>query len=174
MSNQALRAKRSLPEIDYTNTFDLVDSIVTVGKPSHSQHSEDDDVDDELERFIRKCTLLLIRLQWAQAATQMDSIDQELELLYMAPEEDRRFGARVPEDEDRTWRLDFVNRPINASGPLLDSSGRVSICLSRMRHQLTPPMRSPFVPSRSCLRLPRLNAIAFRRKYSALITDCQP
>jgi hypothetical protein len=88
---------------------------------------DDDELDSDLEQFIRKLTLLLIRFQWAQAATQMDSIDQELDLLLKAPEEEKRFGADIREEEDRTWKLDFVNRKLtDPNAPLLDSSGRVS------------------------------------------------
>lgn len=122
---QALRTKRNLPEADLTNTYDLVDSIISLPSTAPSKPTDDDDIDDELEHFIRKLTLLLIRLQWGQAASQMDSIDQEFELLYKAPEEDKRFGSALPEDEDQTWRLDFVSRPLDPKGPLLDASGRV-------------------------------------------------
>ena len=129
--------------MDTTDAYDLVNSILSLYSSS-SKPSEDDDIDDEVEQFIRKLTLLLVRLHWAQAATQMDSINQEFELLYLAPEEDKRFGASIPVEEDKTWRLDFVHRPVDPDGPLLDASGKVCTYVTpKFMHVLFPTPTAP-------------------------------
>jgi hypothetical protein len=77
---------------------------------------------------------------YAQTQTQLESMEQELELLRnappapvpsSAPSSSSFFDTRTKneaEEREQTWRLDMNarNRGLNAKGPLLDSHGRVS------------------------------------------------
>ena len=97
-----------------SNNYDLVESLLPVG-------SNEEDGDEDAPR---ETTLLLLRLQWAQACTHLESIGQELELLANAPpEEPADEDARKKDGEDSSWRLDAPTP--NQQGPLLDASGRV-------------------------------------------------
>ena len=113
-----MRARRGQHEIDTSNSYDLVASLIATSKT-------DDDDDDESESATREANLLLLRLQWSQAAAQTNSIEQELELLHNAPpEETDEGGTEAPPDD--TWRLDAPSQRLtDTRGPLLDSSGRV-------------------------------------------------
>ena len=114
-SAQALRAKRGQAEVDTSNTFELVDSLLSV--------SGTDD-DEEEESSTRQVTILLLRLQWAQTSAHVESMEQEFELLARAPPEEARRGEK--DDKDDTWRLDRRKRSLlDQEGPLLDASGRV-------------------------------------------------
>ncbi|PAV23868.1 serine threonine phosphatase pp2a-associated [Pyrrhoderma noxium] len=109
----AIRQRNGKPEIDMSNNYDLVESLLPVG-------SNEEDGDEDAPR---ETTLLLLRLQWAQACTHLESIGQELELLANAPpEEPADEDARKKDGEDSSWRLDAPTP--NQQGPLLDASGR--------------------------------------------------
>lgn len=84
-----------------------------------------------MDEILRETTLLLLRLTYALSQGQLESMDQELELLRSAPPlpppnqtptDDRKGKVK---DEDDMWKLDT---PVvsAASGPLLDPSGKVS------------------------------------------------
>lgn len=74
---------------------------------------------------------------YAQTSTQLESMEQELELLQNAPPApsnappppsfDTREKSKADEQEE-TWKLDVnaQGRGLNAKGPLLDPQGRVS------------------------------------------------
>ncbi|KAL5489940.1 TAP42 [Sanghuangporus weigelae] len=112
----ALRSSRRLPEVDTSNVYDLVDSILTT---STGQEEDSEDA-------IRETILLLLRLQWAQTAAHIESMNQELELLAKAPREERE-ERTVSEksSEDEIWRLEAPSTSLlNKQGPLLDVHGK--------------------------------------------------
>ncbi|KAL5511278.1 TAP42 [Sanghuangporus vaninii] len=112
----ALRSDHRLPEVDTSNAYDLVDSILTT---SASQEEDSEDA-------IRETILLLLRLQWAQTAAHLESMNQELELLAKAPREEREERAVSEKNsEDGNWRLEAPpNSLLNKQGPLLDVHGK--------------------------------------------------
>lgn len=110
--------------------FDIIRSLL----PSAQADDEDED-DSETDEILRETVLLLLRLNYAQAHSQLESMDQELELLRSAPLppgpgpplDDRR---NKPNDQDDMWKLDTISR-VSESGPLVDSSGKVpQYCLA--------------------------------------------
>jgi immunoglobulin-binding protein 1 len=118
---QVVRARKHAPPASESSLtdFDLIASLLdTAG-------IKDDD--DEDEDDLREVTLLLLRLTYTQANTQLASISQELELLRGAPREDKRGDQKPPEkEEDNMWRLDNVARGgPDGKGLLLDSKGKV-------------------------------------------------
>ncbi|KAF8495299.1 TAP42-like protein [Gautieria morchelliformis] len=105
--------------------FGLVASMLPLPDASERGQQADDDNDDD--ETLRDIYLLVIRLVWVQAQSQLESMEQELELLHSAPPlESEQPQTRAHEDE--TWRLDLpVNTNIGGSdgkGPLMDSRGR--------------------------------------------------
>lgn len=78
---------------------------------------------------MREMTIHLLRLFWIQAWSQLDSLDQEIELLRNAPPSpENRLQTTTEKDVD-TWRLD-VPQPggmFDSRGPLLDQSGKVDV-----------------------------------------------
>ncbi|KAI0345248.1 hypothetical protein BDW22DRAFT_1426930 [Trametopsis cervina] len=119
------------------NDFDSIASLLpTPSRPSaQTQKSADSDSEDdsEVEDILREATLLLLRLTYTQAQTNMESMDQELELLRSMPASlpstqpiaDTRTKEKGKAEEDM-WRLDA---PIAAGGPdgrgpLLDPQGK--------------------------------------------------
>lgn len=111
-----MRAKRNQTEVDSSNPFDLVDSLLSISAT---------DEDEEEEGSTRQVTTLLLRLQWAQMSAHVESTDQEFEIIANAPTEDER-DAGSRDEEDGTWRLDRTSRSlVDRNGPLLDVSGRV-------------------------------------------------
>ncbi|KAI0042691.1 TAP42-like protein [Auriscalpium vulgare] len=96
--------------------FDLIASLLPAASAP-----QDEDEDAETEDLLRDATLLLIRLTYAQAQAQIDSLADELMLLRTAPPP----APAPPPGEQRgvedgdTWRLDAP--PPSA---LLDPSGK--------------------------------------------------
>ena len=125
---QAVRKRRKqTPMGDQSQTdFDLIRSLLppTVA----AQENDEDEDDSDTDEILREAVLLLLRLNYAQAYSQLESMDQEFELLRSAPPprqgppmDDRK---NKPNEEDDMWRLDTKSR-IGESGPLLDASGKV-------------------------------------------------
>ncbi|KAJ4481141.1 TAP42-like protein [Lentinula aciculospora] len=112
---------------DSPTDFDLLSFLL----PTNSNDEEEDSL--STDDILRETTLLLIRLCFAQAHTQLQNIDQESELLRNAPppapplmsrqEEDDRRGKRK-ESEENMWKLDAPTSKTGASGPLLDEAGK--------------------------------------------------
>lgn len=130
---QTLRKRRSQEPVsdDLPSTFDLIASLL----PAPSEGKEAKESDTETDEILRETTLILLRLLYAQAQGQLEGLQQEEELLKMAPpspeirggslEQDERVRRR--EEEASMWRLD-APRPSggpDGKGPLLDSSGRI-------------------------------------------------
>jgi len=72
-------------------------------------------------------TIHLLRLFWIQVWSQLDSLDQEVELLRNAPPSPKSRPQMTTEKDADAWRLD-APQPANildGRGPLLDQSGKV-------------------------------------------------
>ncbi|KAH7889614.1 TAP42-like protein [Phlebopus sp. FC_14] len=115
---ETIRKRRRTRTADgrISNNFDL--------PSTHDDEEEESETDDAL----REASLMLLRLYYAQAYSQLESLTQELELLRSAPPppppespvEERQKKAKKQED---MWKLDAV--PSSAvGGPLLDSGGK--------------------------------------------------
>jgi hypothetical protein len=109
-----------VPEDRSSGDFNLVASLLLP--------SEDDAEDLETENILREATLLLLRLFYAQACSQLEGVDQEIQLLRNAPTppplpkppaDAQRNKAK---DEDM-WKLDAAPEP-SKRGPLLDPNGK--------------------------------------------------
>ncbi|KAF8236299.1 serine/threonine protein phosphatase PP2A-associated protein [Tricholoma matsutake] len=117
-----------------SSDFDLISSLLPSPSRSYSSTAPDDDEepDSETDDILREATILLLRLCYAQAHCQLESMERELELLRTAPPspsrssrtDDRRGKAR--ESENDMWKLDASqsNMGLGGTGPLLDSSGK--------------------------------------------------
>ncbi|KAG5353105.1 hypothetical protein C0989_010309 [Termitomyces sp. Mn162] len=130
---EALRKRRrQAPLLDDVDTdFDLI-ACLLLSKSAKSAGDEEDDIDSETEDIFRETTLLLLRLKYAQSQTQIENMEQELELLSRAPPspprvphqtDDRR--SKIRENDNDMWKLDTPRSSMGADGPLLDSSGKV-------------------------------------------------
>lgn len=121
----ALRQRRHTPgsSLDDSPTdFDLIVSLLPISASASAEEEEEDDADDVL----REVTLLLLRLMYAQARAQLDSLSQEFELLKNAPPTppgppEGQSGSRNTDDLD--WRLDAM-RLTGKDKPLLDAKGK--------------------------------------------------
>jgi immunoglobulin-binding protein 1 len=144
--------------------LDLIASLLPPpNTPEEQQQAEDED--DEL----RHICLLVIRLTWAQAQSQLESLEQELELLLNAPPVEPE--PRDPRDQgDISWRLDpsIPRGGPDGKGPLMDSSGRVSLPISsrawwRTNSVCVKPLR-PFtiLPGSTSSERSRMQAEVFR------------
>jgi len=131
MSPQVVRKRRGQQPVSDAGItdFDLISSLLP-SKSSSSAADDEDEDDPETDGVLRETTLLLLRLTYAQAHGQLESMDQELELLRSVPPlpssaqpptEDRKGKSR---QEDDIWKLDVPTRP-QGSGSLLDPSGKV-------------------------------------------------
>ncbi|KIJ69118.1 hypothetical protein HYDPIDRAFT_23975 [Hydnomerulius pinastri MD-312] len=111
-----------------SNDFDLVASLLPSPTTNSSNADDSDEEDSESDDTLREASLLLLRLYYAQAYSQLESMAQELELLRNAPPpsppeppvDERRSKAKEQED---MWKLDPTPRPAGG-GPLLDPSGK--------------------------------------------------
>lgn len=117
---------------DSPTDFDLVASLLTID--SSKSNGVNEETGSENDDIIRETTLLLLRLLYAHASTQLQSMEQELELLRNAPpspklgpdDNDNRAQKRKAEEHD--WKLDIpVPGGPDGKGPLLDSSGKVCL-----------------------------------------------
>ncbi|KAG6906332.1 hypothetical protein DXG01_014413 [Tephrocybe rancida] len=114
--------------------FDLISSLLPSKSPTKSSADGDDEIDSETDDILREATLLLLRLKYAQSHSQLESMDQELELLLNAPPsppqnarqgvDDRRGKGR--ESDNDMWKLDAPRSSLgpDGKGPLLDPSGK--------------------------------------------------
>jgi hypothetical protein len=118
---------------DFTTDFSLILSLLPA---SSTQVPEGEgELDLETDEILRETTLVLLRLLYARAASQLSSLEQELQLLKDAPPipenepvdevENPREKKRVEENDN--WKLDLpFGRGPDGKGPLLDESGRVT------------------------------------------------
>ncbi|KAG8948878.1 hypothetical protein FRC04_009216 [Tulasnella sp. 424] len=126
---KALRQRKGGPAGDFPDDFDLVASLL----PGPTRSGDDDDDDDLDDEMVREMTLLLLRLIWTQAISNLTMIDQEVEMLRHAlrnpppprpPQTERSSGAAA---DTASWRLDRlpgVGSGPDGKGPLLDAQGK--------------------------------------------------
>ncbi|KAJ7137728.1 TAP42-like protein [Mycena epipterygia] len=126
---ETIRKRRGqLPvEGEMESDFDLITSLL----PKKPEDDDEEEEDSESEDILRETTLLLLRLCYAQAQSQLLSLSQELDLLQNAPrmpppppvqpEDDRRGKERATEND--MWKLD-APRGADGKGPLLDPDGK--------------------------------------------------
>ncbi|KAI0070690.1 hypothetical protein K474DRAFT_1669813 [Panus rudis PR-1116 ss-1] len=127
---QALRKKRRQQptEAETSSDYDLIASLL----PSQSEENASTQEDDsETEEITREIILVVLRLLYGQTHGEIDSLQQELELLKNAPPEPPQPPANDPriaekKEQDEMWRLD---KPLpsggpDGKGPLLDPQGR--------------------------------------------------
>ncbi|PPQ63051.1 hypothetical protein CVT24_005906 [Panaeolus cyanescens] len=116
------------PAADETlNDFDLIASLL-----SHdSEKGDDEDPYSEAEEVLRETVLILLRLNYAHACTQLQNAEQEIALLKNAPPEPENeppkddTREKRKQEERNDWRLDIpVAGGPDGKGPLMDSAGR--------------------------------------------------
>ncbi|KAJ6618806.1 TAP42-like protein [Mycena sp. CBHHK59/15] len=131
LAPQTVRKRRGqLPaEGAMESDFDLISSLLPQG-PENKEEEEDEE-DSESEDILRETILLLLRLFYAQAHSQLLSLSQELDLLRNAPpmppqppqpHDDRRGKDRATERD--MWKLDSPGGGADGKGPLLDPDGK--------------------------------------------------
>ena len=88
----------------------------------------DEDDESEWDEYVRELSIHLLRLFWIQAWSQLDSLDQEIELLHNAPPSPENRPHAVTERDTDAWRLDAPppRNMVDDRGPLLDQSGKVA------------------------------------------------
>ncbi|KAI9571419.1 TAP42-like protein [Boletus coccyginus] len=115
------RRRQLVSEDRLSNDFDLVASLLLP--------SEDDAEDLETDDILREATLLLLRLFYAQACAQLESVDQEIWLLRNAPPlpplpkppSDER--QNKTKDQEGMWKIDAAPE-LSKRGLLLDPHGK--------------------------------------------------
>jgi hypothetical protein len=126
------RGQRPVSDAEATD-FDLISSLLP-SSSSSSAGDEEDEEDSETDDILRETTLLLLRLTYAQAHTQLENMDQELELLRSAPPPPPSWEPPVDDQRgknrevDDVWKLDAPARP-SGSRELLDPNGKVRLQL---------------------------------------------
>ncbi|KZT71255.1 hypothetical protein DAEQUDRAFT_749958 [Daedalea quercina L-15889] len=127
---QEVRKRRNhgAPVSEPSSDFELIVSLLP--DPSIKTTAPDDDDEGDTEDILREAALLLLRLTYSQAQAQLQSLEQEIQLLRSAPprlpetpEDPRRVRDRETND---MWRLDapLPHSGPDGKGPLLDSSGK--------------------------------------------------
>ncbi|THU80123.1 hypothetical protein K435DRAFT_785572 [Dendrothele bispora CBS 962.96] len=139
---EALRKRRNQNPVadDSGSDFDLIASLLPSTSSTTSDALDEED-DSETDEILRSTTLLLLRLCFVQANSQLQMMDQELELLRNAPppiaysprpeaarareQEDSRRRQKESEENDM-WKLDAPATGLGTAsqGPLLDQSGK--------------------------------------------------
>ncbi|KAI1794700.1 serine/threonine protein phosphatase PP2A-associated protein [Ganoderma leucocontextum] len=128
---EALRKRTNQSVAEPNTNLDLIASVL----PDPSQKadaSSTTDSDADTEEILREAVILLLRFIYAEAQTQLESANQELELLRNAPptpcQHEPANDPRIANkrEEDNMWKLDApVNRGgPDGKGPLLDPQGR--------------------------------------------------
>ncbi len=136
-----MRKRTNQNAVEPSSNLELIASVL----PDPSQKSADAaaDEDADTEEVLREALILLLRYIYAEARSQLESTNQELELLRHAPPAPPQ---RVPSDdprearrhtEDDMWKLDApTNRGgPDGKGPLLDPQGKVRTLIA---HAIEP------------------------------------
>ncbi|KAF9819742.1 hypothetical protein IEO21_01833 [Rhodonia placenta] len=125
------RRNHGAPVSEPSSDFELIASLLPESSQKSVPPPADDEDDADTEEILREAILLLLRLTYGQAHAQLQSLEQELQLLRSAPPprpsqppaDPRRAKER---QVDNMWRLD-APRPQggpDGKGPLLDPSGK--------------------------------------------------
>lgn len=162
------------------SNFDLITSLL----PKASKRVSDSDeqpFDSETDDVLRKTTCLLLRLTYVEAQKQLESLQQELEILQNAPPSPQLPSSSDLDGRDRQresdydlWTLDspLMTSGPNCKGPLLDSSGKVSFLHSYSSRRVSNVICSLFDRLLFC-PLVQANGRAFKLKFLAQAIDCQ-
>ncbi|KAG6828585.1 hypothetical protein H0H92_007375 [Tricholoma furcatifolium] len=123
---QTLRKRRgqSSPSDATPNDFDLITSLLPSKSSGSSIGDEDDDIDSETDEILREATLLLLRLKYAHSHSQLDSMNQELELLASAPPAPPR---QIRQEVDRRGKARETDSDIPASEAAPTSSEQLAL-----------------------------------------------
>ncbi|KAH6918341.1 serine/threonine protein phosphatase PP2A-associated protein [Coprinopsis sp. MPI-PUGE-AT-0042] len=132
---ETLRRRQAQKPTSESANLDSEFSLIASLLPSDALAKEEKELDTETDEILRETSIIVLRLLYAQAQTQAEMLERELEMLKMAPpsptlsaqamSQDERLKQR--EEEASMWRLD-APRPTggpDGKGPLMDSSGRV-------------------------------------------------
>lgn len=89
--------------------------------------ARDDDDESEWDEYVREISILLLRLFWTRVWSQLESLEQETELLRNAPPSPKSGPRTTAEKDDKAWKLDAPPLPsiFDGRGPLVDQSGKV-------------------------------------------------
>lgn len=129
IENLRKRRKQGPSDTEPSSEFELIASLLP--PPSSEKSASGEEEDPETEDILREVTLVLLRLFYAQTHGEVDSLQQELELLKSAPptppklpiDDSRQVKTK---EQDEMWRLDappLIGGP-GGRGPLLDPSGK--------------------------------------------------
>jgi immunoglobulin-binding protein 1 len=157
---QTLRRRQAQKPTSESTHLDSEFGLIASLLPTGTQTKEEKELDTETDEILRGTSIIVLRLLYAQAQSQTEMMDRELEMLKAAPpsptmsaqveSQDERVKKR--EEEASMWRLD-APRPSggpDGKGPLMDSSGRVRYQLLSWSLISSHNHRS-FDPSPSCL-----------------------
>ncbi|CDO73631.1 hypothetical protein BN946_scf185014.g101 [Trametes cinnabarina] len=127
---EAVRKRMGQSATDPSSNIELIASVLP--DPSKKAADADQESDADTEEILREALILLLRFIYAEAQTQLEKTNEELELLRNAPplppqaspSNDPRTAKK--REEDDMWRLDA---PLNkggpdGKGPLLDPQGK--------------------------------------------------
>ena len=108
------------PTPSESTDFDHIGSLL----PRAGARDEDDE--SEWDEHVRELAIHLLQLFWIQTWCQLDSLDQEVELLRNAPPSPKSRQHTTAEKDMDAWRLDAPpTNMLDGRGPLLDQSGKV-------------------------------------------------
>ncbi|KAJ3483912.1 hypothetical protein NLI96_g5990 [Meripilus lineatus] len=127
---EVLRKRRGQsPDFSTETDFDQIASLLPSGTEEETQA---DNTDSSTDEILRETSLVLLRLYFARAQNELNSIEQELELLRSMPpppppqptSNDPRLGKA--KEQDDMWKLDapLPTGGPDGKGPLLDRSGK--------------------------------------------------
>lgn len=114
--------------------YDLILSLLPESRAKSSDDAED--LDSETDEVLRETTLVLLRLFYAQASSQLQSLGQEKQLLNSAPHMSEPTGSSTISDprnkkrkeEEDAWKLDLqLGGGPDGKGAILDASGKVCV-----------------------------------------------
>ncbi|KAF5330648.1 hypothetical protein D9619_005948 [Psilocybe cf. subviscida] len=126
------RTEQKPVTLDLSNNYDLIASLIP-SSSSRASNSEED-LDSQTDEILRETTLLVLRLLYAHSSTQLQSMEQELDLLRNAPasptmgpedQEAQDPRDRKRKEEENDWKLDkpALGGP-DGKGPLMDAYGK--------------------------------------------------
>jgi len=114
--------------------YDLILSLLPASQTKSSDGAEE--LDSETDEVLRETTFILLRLFYAQASSQLQSLGQEKQLLNTTPPRSDSTGSSAMSDprskkrkeEEEAWKLDLqLGGGPDGRGAILDASGKVCV-----------------------------------------------